>query len=90
MCRASRRGHVEALRALLAAPGVDADQPNEKLQSPMHFAAFKRNPEAVEVLLGHGANTLVLDRKGRTPAEDTSDEAICSVILEARARQMAM
>jgi len=73
--RAARRGHCEVLAALLkhgANPGI----PNHKLQFPLHFAAFKLKPEAVRTLLAHGANPLVLDRKGRTPAEDTSDEAI--------------
>ena len=35
-------------------------------------------------LLRHGASTLVLDRKGRTPAEDTSDEGIRATLLAAR------
>ena len=89
VCRASRKGHVEVLRALFAAPGIDINLPNDKLQSPMHFAAFKKNPKAVSALLEHGANALVLDRKGRTPAEDTSDDAIRAEILEAKVRQMA-
>lgn len=97
--RASNRGHVGVLEHVFAwekrcldgvATGgtgariVDCDIPNVKLQYPLHFAAFKRHPEAVKVLLEHGANTRVVDRKGRTPAEDTSDEAIRSMILEHR------
>ena len=87
--RASRFGHMDSLALLLAAPGVDCDLANLKLQSPLHFAAFKHKPAAVEMLLAHGANTLVLDRKGRTPAEDTSDAAIRESILAVRAKQMA-
>lgn len=81
--RAARRGHTEVL-ALLMEHHADPEIPNEKLQYPLHFAAFKLNPEAVRVLLKHGANPLVLDRKGRTPAEDTSDEAIRSEIRAAQ------
>ena len=50
----------------------------------MHFSAFKLHPECIDVLLEHGASTYVLDRKGRTPAEDTSDEGIRAAILKAR------
>lgn len=81
--RAARRGFDDVLAALLA-HGADAEIPNVKLQFPMHFASFKRNPSAVRVLLEHGASPLVLDRKGRTPAEDTSDDAIRAEIRVAQ------
>ena len=80
--RAARRGHSEILKLLIRA-GADLNMPNDKLQYPLHFAAFKQNAEAVEILLEHGANTRVLDRKGRTPAEDTRNEAIRDRILKA-------
>eukprot|EP00592_Proboscia_alata_P004755 CAMPEP_0194379484 /NCGR_PEP_ID=MMETSP0174-20130528/40067_1 /TAXON_ID=216777 /ORGANISM="Proboscia alata, Strain PI-D3" /LENGTH=404 /DNA_ID=CAMNT_0039162253 /DNA_START=65 /DNA_END=1279 /DNA_ORIENTATION=- len=83
ICRASRRGKTEILRMLLAKENADPNIPNEKLQHPLHFAAFKKQPNAVNLLLQHGANPLVLDRKGRTPAEDTSDESIRDAILAA-------
>ena len=87
--RASRYGHTRVLSLLLSVADVDCDVPNDKLQYPLHFAAFKKQPEAVAQLLEHGANTLVLDRKGRTPAEDTSDELIRAAILAVRERHMA-
>jgi phosphoglycolate phosphatase-like HAD superfamily hydrolase len=62
-CRAARRGHVQVLERLAQA-GANLDIPNDKLQYPLHFAAFKQNQDAVQVLLQHGANTRVLDRKG--------------------------
>lgn len=77
--RASRKGNIAVLRALCIA-GANSDMPNDKMQYPLHFAAFKKHPEAVDVLLAHGANPLVLDRKGRTPSEDTSDESIKNVL----------
>eukprot|EP00469_Lotharella_globosa_P010546 CAMPEP_0167777266 /NCGR_PEP_ID=MMETSP0111_2-20121227/3597_1 /TAXON_ID=91324 /ORGANISM="Lotharella globosa, Strain CCCM811" /LENGTH=372 /DNA_ID=CAMNT_0007667429 /DNA_START=133 /DNA_END=1251 /DNA_ORIENTATION=- len=86
ICRASRSGHVEALKRLLAAGG-NPDIPNIKRQYPLHFAAFKLNHKAVDVLLAHGASTICLDRKGRTPAEDTSDANIRARILEARRKR---
>eukprot|EP00586_Coscinodiscus_wailesii_P006397 CAMPEP_0172490102 /NCGR_PEP_ID=MMETSP1066-20121228/20445_1 /TAXON_ID=671091 /ORGANISM="Coscinodiscus wailesii, Strain CCMP2513" /LENGTH=391 /DNA_ID=CAMNT_0013258409 /DNA_START=79 /DNA_END=1254 /DNA_ORIENTATION=+ len=81
--RASRNGHAEILH-LLAKNGANLDICNKKLQYPLHFAAFKKKKHALDVLLESGASTLVLDRKGRTPAEDTSDEDIRETILAKR------
>ncbi len=58
---------------------------NEKLQYPLHFAAFKKHADVVKVLLESGkCDTLVKDRKDRTPAEDTSVEETRNVILSHR------
>jgi hypothetical protein len=81
--RASRNGHAEVLR-VLATKGADLDICNDKLQYPLHFAAFKKQKRALDVLLECGASMFVLDRKGRTPAEDTSDEDIRETILAKR------
>ena len=86
LCRASRLGNVEVLKHLIDAGKADMNIPNDKMQYPLHFAAFKKKTEAVNVLLERGVNTLVFDRKGRTPAEDTSDMNIRDIILEARAK----
>lgn len=86
--RACRANHTSVLKALLQAD-ADPNIANDKMQYPLHFAAFKKHPEVVKVLLGNDrVNTLVLDRKGRTPAEDTSDPDIRTVILTARQRQL--
>lgn len=82
LCRAARRGHVDVIQRLIEA-GANMDIPNDKMQHPLHFAAFKENEEVVKILLECGANTRVLDRKGRTPAEDTKNERIRQIILEA-------
>jgi hypothetical protein len=81
VCRAARKGHVSVLEQLIKA-GANLDIPNIKLQYPLHFAAFKENKDAVSLLLKHGVNTLVLDRKGRIPAEDTKNEEIRAMIYE--------
>ncbi len=83
VCRAARKGHLDVLQLLLKAD-VDVNLPNDKMQSPLHFAAFKQNRACVDALLAAGVSTYVLDRKGRTPAEDTSDEEIRAAILAAR------
>jgi phosphoglycolate phosphatase-like HAD superfamily hydrolase len=90
LARACRSGHTEVVRLLLATPSGAAsiDQPNIKRQFPLHFAAFKKHPETVLAMLQHGASTTVLDRKGRTPAEDTSVQAIREAILAERADRL--
>lgn len=82
--RAARRNHVTALAVLLHRDGdtTALEIPNTKLQYPLHFAAFKQQREAVEYLLQCGANPWVLDRKGRTPLEDTQCPH-CQTLLRA-------
>ena len=65
------------------------DQPNDKLQYPLHIAAFHCNVKAVELLLQYGANPLVLDRKGRTPDQDTSNANIQRILLESRPKYIS-
>ena len=86
LCRASRCGYTDILKLLIDVGKADMDLCNDKLQYPLHFAAFKKKTEAVELLLDRGVNTLVFDRKGRTPAEDTKDMNIRKMILDARAK----
>jgi uncharacterized protein len=84
LSRACRQGHEGAVRALLATPGVDPNVGNDKLQFPLHFAAFQRHAGVVRLMLESGlCDTTVTDRKGRTPAEDTKDVAIREMILGA-------
>mmetsp|Transcript_41225 Transcript_41225/g.92577 ORF Transcript_41225/g.92577 Transcript_41225/m.92577 type:complete len:209 (+) Transcript_41225:2-628(+) len=89
--RAARGGHTDVVRALLSAPGMtSASTANDKMQYPLHFAAFKRHRETVAAMLEfQSVDTTVLDRKGRTPAEDTSDEVIRDMIKEAQKRVTA-
>ena len=100
--RAARRGHTHVLELLLsknekenaenkdddngAIKLFDVDLPNYKLQYPLHFAAFKKHPETLDYLLRRGADPWVLDRKGRTPFEDTSCESCKSLLEEAMMR----
>mmetsp|Transcript_20407 Transcript_20407/g.52432 ORF Transcript_20407/g.52432 Transcript_20407/m.52432 type:complete len:147 (-) Transcript_20407:132-572(-) len=86
--RACRRGHSDVVRALLGCESLDClDVPNDKLQYPLHCAAFERDMACVRLMLDAGASTTVYDRKGRTPAEDTKDAAIREAILGERARR---
>ena len=86
--RAACRGHAECLRQLAKA-GADLDICNDKMQYPLHFAAFKENQECLNVLLEYCANTLVLDRKGRTPSLDTKHEGIRKILENAMMNNIA-
>lgn len=83
LSRACRRGYLEIVQELLQ-NGCGINIPNDKMQYPLHFAAFQRHKDVVELLLKYKGNTYVLDRKGRTPVEDTSDKEISELILKAR------
>ena len=85
LSRAARGGHVECVIALLRMSDINPNIANDKMQYPLHFAAFKRKPEVVRVLLDSKmCDSTVVDRKGRTPAEDTSDDSIRNMIIESR------
>ena len=86
IARAARGGHISTMKELLTnASLADPNICNEKMQYPLHFAAFKKHPEMVQLLLQSGkCDTMVKDRKGRTPAEDTSVDEIRNTILQYR------
>ena len=85
MARAAQRGDLATVGALLAVPGINPNICNDKLQYPLHFAAFKCRSACVRLLLDSGkVSSMVLDRKGRTPAEDTKDAGIRQMILDSR------
>ena len=67
--RAARRGHDDCLAALLAR-GADAGIPNDKLQYPMHFAAFKLKPSAVAVLLVRKRTSCTIHSKNQIFCQD--------------------
>ena len=54
LSRAARAGHVECVRLLLGAPGIDPNIGNDKKQYPLHFAAFKKKRECVAAMLESG------------------------------------
>lgn len=88
--RAARNGDCAVLEVILAAPSCSCvDAPNDKWQTPLHMAAFNRHRRAVQVLLEAGASTTVLDRKGRSAAEDTDSAEIQADILRHRGWNVA-
>ena len=51
LSRAARGGHLGCVSAILQASEVNPNIHNEKKQYPLHFAAYKRHPEIVKVML---------------------------------------
>lgn len=47
---------------------------------PLHFACFKNNRKAVEILLARGADPTIKTNTGRLPIELTADESIISLL----------
>jgi ankyrin repeat protein len=83
--RAARGGHVACVRLLLGRADVDPNLCNDKQQYPLHFAAFKRHLPVVQAMLASGkCDAAVIDRKGRTPAEDTGVAAIRECLVAYR------
>jgi phosphoglycolate phosphatase-like HAD superfamily hydrolase len=81
--RAARRGHVPIIQGLLLGERkgvVNTNIPNDKLQYPLHVAAFRQHHTIVETLLQAGADPHVVDHKGRTPYEDTKCPNIRTVL----------
>jgi len=69
---------------LLAVPECNPNIGNDKKQYPLHFAAFKKNIDCVHAMIdSNKCDYCVKDRKGRIPAEDTSDFAIRDLLLQA-------
>ena len=84
LARACRGGHADCVAALLSSPTIDPNVANDKMQYPLHFAAFKKHTDCVVRMIDSGkCDYGVKDRKGRVPAEDTSDGTIRDMLLRA-------
>ena len=46
LARACRHGHRKIVQALLAVPDIDPNKANDKLQYPLHHAAYREHSEA--------------------------------------------
>ncbi len=92
--RAAERNDTKALEAMLAC-GFDPDQRDESIgKTALHAAAMAGWPDAVRVLLGHGASVTVRDREfkaqpliwaaegSRTPRGDRDHAAVGRLLLD--------
>jgi ankyrin repeat protein len=93
--RAAERNETKALEAMLAC-GFDPDRPDESIgKTALHAAAMEGWPDAVQVLLRHGASVTVRDREfkaqpliwaaegARTPRKDRDHASVGRLLLDA-------
>ena len=68
LCRAIRMGNGPATRLLLAG-GADPDATDDDGSRPLHLAAAQGDADAVDWLIGRGADTRALNYAGETPSQ---------------------
>jgi ankyrin repeat protein len=64
---AAERGHAAIVRSLLSR-GADVTATTTLGATPLHWAAYHDHPEAVAILLRHGASPAARDAEGETAA----------------------
>ena len=62
-------GAAVVTQLLLSMPGIEVDPPNNYGRTPLHIASMYGNWPVVRLLLQHGANAHMLDRRGYTPGQ---------------------
>jgi ankyrin repeat protein len=68
LMRAVYEARSRVVQALMEHPNVDLNAKNDQGATALHLAAVKGNEDLARVLLLGGANPLIEDRSGRTPA----------------------
>jgi ankyrin repeat protein len=68
LMRAVYEERTEVVQALLEQPEANLNAKNDQGATALHLAAVKGNERLARALLLAGANPLIQDRKGRTPA----------------------
>jgi uncharacterized protein len=88
LAEAAQRGDAAAVRALLAAGGLDVDAPSRDGTPALHWAARAGDLETAELLIGKGADVNAANRYGIRPlhaALEASDVALTRRLLDAGA-----
>jgi len=65
----SYHNRLEELTSLLGQGTICVDAKSNSGQTPLHFAAWKNNPQAAKILIQHGANHESVDDQGCTPLD---------------------
>lgn len=87
----ARDGRMGVVRARLR-ENAPVNQRNELGQTPLHLAAAHGDPKIVQVLLAAGSDVLARDKKGKLPADMTSNGEIrklCEKALGVRRKELA-
>lgn len=66
LMRAVDNGHVDAVVALLAAPGIEIDSQDEANNTALHYAVAGDRPDLARLLLAQGAKRDIENRNGQT------------------------
>ncbi|MBA7670082.1 hypothetical protein ES703_78225 [subsurface metagenome] len=70
---------------LLIRYGADVNSTDSYLKrTPLHYAAKYNKPNAVKLLLDHGASTSVRDEKGDLPIDLANDENVIALLRDYR------
>ena len=88
LIRASERGYLEIVQALLGREGTDVNKGNDYGDTALHRAAEKGHIEVARALLQAGANARKSNEEGRTPLHYASEKGhieIVRALLEAGA-----
>ncbi|KAK9308976.1 hypothetical protein QLX08_001178 [Tetragonisca angustula] len=81
---AASAGHPTMITALANVPKIELNARDKKGQTPVHYACTQEHLEAVEVLIGLGANVDAQDSEANTPlhvATRTRHTAIAQLLL---------
>ncbi|XP_076179940.1 uncharacterized protein LOC143153061 isoform X6 [Ptiloglossa arizonensis] len=82
---AASAGHPTVITALSSIPKLELNAMDKKGQTPIHCACTEEHLEAVEILIGLGANVDAQDNEGNTPlhvATRTRHTAIAQLLLK--------
>ncbi|KAL3848589.1 hypothetical protein ACJMK2_019438 [Sinanodonta woodiana] len=67
LCDSTDLDNVADVLKLLLGAAAEVDIKDHALRTALHYAAIRKNPTIVELLLRAGANPNVMDKTGRTP-----------------------
>ena len=81
-CAAGNDWCTEALQAIIS-HGGDVNATNKKNQMPLMVACWKRNEDAIHVLLNAGADLNIADASGNTCLHYTAWNDCCTEVLQA-------
>jgi hypothetical protein len=79
---ASREGHTQVVKALLAAPGIDVNKADKDGRTPLQWASWERHTVVVKLLLAApGIDVNKADKDGETPLYWASCKGYTEVVM---------
>ncbi|MBX2837955.1 MAG: ankyrin repeat domain-containing protein [Gammaproteobacteria bacterium] len=84
LMRAVDNGHVDVVKVLLSAEGIDIDQQDERNNTALHYAVAANRTDLVSLLLDAGASSDLQNREGETAKTMAQDEAALLALFQRR------